>query len=55
MYKYSKIASTLDSGVEMRKGDEVGRERTERSGLRDGERKRERGGKREWGAGEGDY
>lgn len=45
----------MDSRKEMRKGDEVGGERSERSGLRDGERKSERGEKREWGAGEGDY
>lgn len=40
MYKHCKIDSTLDSRGEMRKGDEFGGERSERSGLR--ERKKER-------------
>jgi len=45
----------LDSRAEMRKEDEGGGERSERSGLRDGARKREGAEEREWGAGEGDY
>lgn len=48
MYKHCKIDSTLDSRGEMRKGDEFGGERSERSGLR--ERKKESEEKR--GSGE---
>lgn len=48
MYRHCKIESTLEGRGEMRKGDEFGGERSERSGLR--ERKRESEEKR--GSGE---